>query len=95
MTTREFAIVGDKLSLSEVADVLSAVTGKQFEAKRGTPKDAIVPDFLELWVQSYEWQEVESYKVDPQEAAGFGLQLESLKTYLERNESVLVEGYGK
>lgn len=91
---KEFAIVGDKLSLAEVADVLSAVTGKQFEAQRGTPKDAIVPGFFELWVQSYEWQEVEGYKVDPQEAADFGIRLESLKTYLEKNKSVLQDGYG-
>ena len=90
---REFAIVGDKLSLSEVANVLSAVTGKQFDAIKGTPKDAIVPGFLELWVQSYEWQEVEGYKVDPQETVEFGIETESLKTYLERNKSILLEGY--
>lgn len=92
---KEFAIVGDKLSLAEVAEVLSAVTGKQFEAKRGTVKEAIETEFFELWVKTYEWQEVEGYKVNPQEAAGFGIQPESLKTYLDRNKSLLLEGYSE
>lgn len=92
---KEFAIVGDKLSLSEVAEALSVVTGKQFEAKRVTVEEAVEIGFFELAAQSYLWQEVEGYKVDPQEAAGFGIQPESLKTFFERNKSLLLKAYSE
>lgn len=37
----------------------------------------------------------EGYKVDPQEAAEFGIETESLKTYLERNKPILLAGYSE
>lgn len=92
---KEFAIVGDKLTMSEVADALSAVTGKRFEAKSVTVEEAAELGFFDLAAQSYIWQNVEGYKIDPQEAAGYGIQPESLKSFLEENKSFLQEAYGE
>lgn len=90
---KEFAIVGDKLTLPEVAATLYSLTGRKFEVKTITQEEAVALGFHELSHQSFSWMNVEGYKVDPQAAAGFGIQPESLKTYLERNKSLLMEGY--
>ncbi|NEU06845.1 NmrA family NAD(P)-binding protein [Flavihumibacter sp. R14] len=92
---KEFAIVGDKLTLSEVAELLSEVTGKRFATETISVEEAVEPRFHKLAAQSYVWMNVEGYKVDPQEAAGFGIQPESMKAYLERNKSLLLEGYSE
>lgn len=90
---KEFALVGDSLTMGEVADALSSVTGKQFEAITITEEQAAESGLFKWETEAFIWQNVEGYKVDPQEAAGFGLELESLKTFLERNKSLLLEGY--
>lgn len=88
---KEFAIVGDKLTLPEVARVLSEVSGKEFEA--GTLK--VNEEEADLSAKSFLWMNVEGYKVDPQQAVGFGIRTESLKEYLERNRELLIQGYGR
>lgn len=92
---KEFAVVGDKLSLSEIAQVLTEITGKPFEAKKVTIEEALEIGFYDLTAQSYLWQEIEGYKVDPQEAAGFGIQPESVKSFLERNKTLLMKEYNE
>lgn len=92
---KEFAIVGDKLTLSEVAETLYSLTGKKFEVKTITIEETAELGFHELSYQSYSWMNVEGYKVDPQETAEFGIETESLKTYLERNKLLLLEGYSE
>lgn len=92
---KEFALTGDKLTLSEVAEILYSLTGRKFEVKTTTIEETAELGFHELSYQSYSWMNYEGYKVDPQETAEFGIETESLKTYLERNKSVLVEGYSE
>jgi len=92
---KEFAIVGDSLTMGEVADALSSVTGKQFEAISITDEQAVESGLFKWGTEAFIWQNVEGYKVDPQEAAGLGIEPESLKTYLERNKSLLLEAYSK
>lgn len=86
---KEFAIVGDKLTLPEIAETLSSLTGREFEVKTITREEASALGFHELSHQSFSCMNVEGYKVDPQEAAGFGIQPESLRSYLEENKSLL------
>ncbi|MEJ2880961.1 NmrA/HSCARG family protein [Pedobacter sp. GR22-6] len=90
---KEFAITGDKLTMAEVADVLSSVTGKRFEAISQTEQDAIASGLFKYGIDSYLWQNAEGYQVDPQEAADFGIEPESLTAYLERNKSLLQKVY--
>lgn len=90
---KEFAIVGDRLTMSETGEILTAVTGKTFEVKTVKVEAAVELGFYEPAAQSHIWQNVEGYKVDPQEAAEFGIETESLKTYLERHQSLLREYY--
>lgn len=92
---KEFALVGDKLTMSEVAEMLTAVTGRRIETKTVTVEEAVELGFYEPAAQSHVWQNVEGYKVDPQEVAEFGIETESLKTYLERNKSLLLAGYSE
>ncbi|AOW10725.1 NmrA/HSCARG family protein [Flavobacterium gilvum] len=89
---KEFAIVGDKLTMLEIAEILTAVTDKPYKTKTVSVEEAVALGFYEPAAQSHVWQNVEGYKVDPQEAAEFGIETESLKTYLERNKFVLLEG---
>lgn len=91
---KEFAIVGDKLTLPEIAETLSSLTDRNFEVKTITQQEAVELGFHELSHQSFSWMNVEGYKVDQQEAAGFGIETESLKTYLERNKPILLKGCG-
>lgn len=90
---KEFAIVGDKLTMEEAASTLSSVTGKTFEAISITAEEADASGLFKWGIDSYLWQNAEGYKIDPQEAAGFGIQPESLKAFLEENKSLLKEIY--
>lgn len=90
---KEFAIVGDTLTMEEVADVLSTVTGKPYEAISQTEEEALASGLFKYGIDSYLWQNAEGYKIDPQEAAEFGIQPESLKSFLEKNKSILKERY--
>ena len=92
---REFSITGDKLTMSEVANVLSSIIGKRFEAISINEQEATASGFFKWGVDSYLWQNVEGYKVDPQEIAEFGIQPESLKTFLERNKAQLQKSYNE
>ncbi|MCX8525560.1 NmrA family NAD(P)-binding protein [Chryseobacterium formosus] len=92
---KEFAIVGDKLTLPEIAETLSSVIGRKFEVKTITQEEATELGFHELSHQSFSWMNAEGYKVDQQEAAEFGIETESLKTYLERNKSILLAEYSE
>jgi len=89
----EFAIVGDSLTMDEVADILSDVIGKPFKAISQTEEEALASGLFKYGIDSYIWQNVEGYKVDLQETAGFGIKLESLKSFLEANKSILKEIY--
>lgn len=86
---KEFAMVGDKLTMSEVADALSTATGKRFEAKSVTEEEVVELGLFDGMIDAYIWQNVEGYKIDPQEAAGYGIQPESMKSFLEKNKSVI------
>jgi uncharacterized protein YbjT (DUF2867 family) len=90
---KEIAIVGDKLTMSEVADLLSTVTGKRFEATSISVEEAKATGLFNWGVEPYVWQNVEGYKIDPQEATGYGILPKSLKAFLEGNKSVLQEVY--
>lgn len=92
---KEFAIVGESLTMGEVAEALSSVTGKQFEAVSITDEQATESGLFKWGTEAFIWQNVEGYKVDPEEAAGFGIQTESLKTFLERNKTVLLAAYSE
>lgn len=45
---KEFAIVGDKLTIPEIAETLSSVTGRKFEVKTITQEEATELGFHEL-----------------------------------------------
>lgn len=86
---KEINLVSEKLTMSELAEVLTAATGKHFEAKSVTVEEAIKHGIFEQPVESYLWLNVEGYKVNPQEAAGYGIRPESLTSFLERYKSVI------
>ncbi|MBD2705703.1 NmrA family NAD(P)-binding protein [Spirosoma sp. BT702] len=90
---KELSIVGDKLTMAEVAEALSAVTGKRFEATSLTVEEAAASGLFKWGVETYTWQNVEGYQVDPQEAADYGIQPESLKAFLENHKSFLQARY--
>jgi uncharacterized protein YbjT (DUF2867 family) len=90
---KEFAILGEKLTISEVAQTLSAVTGKKFQAQSIAVEEALDRGFHAGVVDAYVWMNVEGYKVDQVETAAFGIQPESLRTYLESKKSLLLEVY--
>jgi uncharacterized protein YbjT (DUF2867 family) len=92
---KEFAITGDKLTMTEVAEVLSSVVGKRFEAISQTEKEALASGLFKYGINSYLWQNAEGYQVDPQEISDFGIQPESLKTFLERNKEQLQTIYSE
>ena len=75
--------------------MLTAVTGKRIETKTVTVEEAVKLGFYEPAAHSHVWQNVEGYKVDPQEVVEFGSETESLKIYLERNKSLLLAGYSE
>ena len=92
---KEFAVTGDKLTMTEVAEVLSSVVGKRFEAISQTEQEALASGLFKYGIDSYLWQNAEGYQVDPHEIADFGIQPESLKTYLERNKVKLQNIYSE
>ncbi len=86
---KEISLVSEKLTMSELANALSAATGKHFEAQSVPVEEAIKQGIFEQLVGSYLWLNVEGYKIDPQEAAGYGIQLESLTSFLEKHKSAI------
>nr|GEX01774.1 zinc-type alcohol dehydrogenase-like protein [Tanacetum cinerariifolium] len=90
---QELSLVGDKLTLAEVAETLSAVTGKHFEAQSVSLEEALALGFHEGVAMSYVWMDAEGYQVDPQQAAGYGVEPVSLKTFLESRKALLQEAY--
>ncbi|MGN7986114.1 NmrA family NAD(P)-binding protein [Pedobacter sp. 22226] len=92
---KEFAITGDNLTMTQVADVLSSIVGKRFEAISQTEEEAANSGLFKYGIDSYLWQNVEGYKVDPQEIAAFGIQPESLKTFLEHHKTQLQKIYSE
>lgn len=92
---KEFAIVGETFTMDEVADVLTNVIGKPFKAISQSNEEALASGLFKYGIDSYIWQNVEGYNVDPHEAAEFGFQPESLKSFLEKNKSILEEKYSE
>jgi len=90
---KELSLVADKLTMAEVAEALSAVTGKRFEATSLTEEEAISSGLFNWGIEPYIWQNVEGYKIDPQEAADYGIQPESLKAFLVRHKAFLQARY--
>ncbi|MDO7846683.1 NmrA family NAD(P)-binding protein [Hymenobacter sp. M29] len=86
---QELSLVGDKLTMAEVAAALSAVTGKHFEVFSQTEEEALASGLFNWGIEPYLWQNVEGYKIDPQQAAGYGIQPESLKSFLESHKAFL------
>ena len=79
--------------MAEVAEALSAVTGKRFEATSLTEEEAAASGLFKWGVETYIWQNVEGYKVDPQLAAGYGIQPESLEAFWESHQAFLQARY--
>ncbi|MCP2028545.1 uncharacterized protein YbjT (DUF2867 family) [Flavobacterium sp. HSC-32F16] len=92
---KEFAIVGEKLTAAEAAAKLSSVTGRKFEVQSITAEKAVELGFIPGVADSYVWMNAEGYKVDPQEAAGFGIEIESLESFLHRNKPLLLQAYSE
>lgn len=90
---KELSLVGANVTMAEVAGALSAVTGKRFEATSITEEEAAASGLFNWGVESYLWQNVEGYKIDPQQAAGYGLQPESLQSFLESHKAFLQARY--
>jgi len=90
---QELSLVGAKLTMAEVAAALSAVTGKHFEANSLTEEDALASGLFNWGIEPYVWQNVEGYKIDPRQAAGYGIQPESLEAFLERHKAFLQARY--
>ncbi|GAB3837645.1 hypothetical protein GCM10028821_38060 [Hymenobacter jeollabukensis] len=90
---KELSIVGAKVTMAEVAAALSAVTGKRFEAISLNEQEAAATGLFEYGVETYAWQNVEGYKIDPQQAAGYGIQPESLEAFLEGHKAFLQARY--
>lgn len=90
---KELSLVGDKVTMAEVAEALSAVTGKRFDAQTASVEEVLALGFYEGVAMTYAWMNVEGYKVDPQQAAGYGIQAVSLKTFLESRKALLQETY--
>ncbi|MFC6195577.1 hypothetical protein ACFP1I_28450 [Dyadobacter subterraneus] len=79
--------------MSEVAEALSTVTGKHFDAISQTEEEAAASGLFKWGFEAYIWQNVEGYKIDPQEASGYGIHPESLDEFLEGHKSFLQERY--
>ncbi|WP_198172982.1 NmrA family NAD(P)-binding protein [Hymenobacter ginkgonis] len=90
---QELSIVGAKATMTEVAETMSAVTGKHFEANSLTEEEALASGLFKYGVEMYTWQNVEGYKIDPQQAAGYGIQPESLTSFLESHRAFLQARY--
>ncbi|GGG59402.1 hypothetical protein [Hymenobacter glacieicola] len=87
------SLVEDKLTLAEVAAALSAVTGKRCDVHTVNVEEVLALGFHEGVAMSYVWMNVEGYQVDPQQAAGHGIQPESLKTFLVSRKALLQVAY--
>ena len=90
---KELSLVGASVTIAEVAEALSAVTGKRFEATSITEEEAAASGLFNWGTESYLWQNVEGYKIDPQQAAGYGIQPESLESFLESQKAFLQARY--
>ncbi|WPO84160.1 NmrA family NAD(P)-binding protein [Chryseobacterium sp. JJR-5R] len=90
---KELSLVGDKLTMAEVAEALSNVTGKSFDVQTASVEEVLALGFYEGVAMTYVWMNVEGYKVDPQGCTGYGIEPITLKTYLENNKSLLQETY--
>lgn len=69
----EIELAGDALTMTEIAAILSAATGRTITALALPAQDVIARGQFPGWVNSQEWQVAAGYPAKPADAARFGI----------------------
>ncbi|WP_294358399.1 NmrA/HSCARG family protein [uncultured Sphingomonas sp.] len=81
---REIDLAAESLTMTQVAEVLSAVSGKPVVARSMKGADARAAGVMPGLVESQQWANVEGYKVDLDRANGHGITLERFADWAAR-----------
>lgn len=103
---KEIPLAGDRLTMTEAAEVISEVTGRSVTAKSMTAEEfcanedvqsafkEVFGDFAEDalagTVQNYEWDNNDGYTADPSECNCYGVKLSTFREWCERHKEEFV-----
>lgn len=103
---KEIPLAGDRLTMGEIADVISAITGKTIEAKTLSAEEFrssedivrafhdvfgdFAADALSGTVQNYEWDNNDGYTATPKDAEEYGVKLSTFREWAERHKTDFV-----
>ncbi|MET7772556.1 NmrA family NAD(P)-binding protein [Nocardia sp. NPDC005366] len=89
---REIPLAGESLTMTEVAAVLSDITGSAVKARHLSAADAVAAGSPAGVVQNQQWLNVEGYRVDRSIAAQWGFGLQTFTGWAAEHRSRLVIG---
>jgi len=80
-------LAAESLTMTEIAAILQEVKGVPVEAVFVPPADALAAGANPSLVNSYDWDNVEGYKVDIEALSAFGIRLTSFKAWATQHRN--------
>ncbi|MEU1994172.1 NmrA family NAD(P)-binding protein [Nocardia gamkensis] len=88
----EIPLAGEALTMSQVASVLSDITGATVEALHLSPADAKAAGIPGGVIQNQQWLTVEGYRVDPSISTRWGFELQKFADWAAEHQAQFVVG---
>jgi uncharacterized protein YbjT (DUF2867 family) len=82
---QEIELAGDRLTMAEVADILSKMRGRPVAVRSLSAAAAVAHGLASGWVSSQVWSNEVGYPATPDESHRFGLQPTSMRQWAERD----------
>ena len=82
-------LAGDALTMAEIAETLSAATGRTITATSMTPEQVFARGQFPGWVESQEWQVAAGYPATPADAERFGITPMTFQKWALNNASLI------
>jgi uncharacterized protein YbjT (DUF2867 family) len=83
----DLELAGDRLTMTEVAAILTDVLGRDITAPVYTPEDAVARGMLPMMVPMHEWTDVVGSPARPEHAHAYGLVTTGLREWAAANLS--------
>jgi uncharacterized protein YbjT (DUF2867 family) len=80
----EIELAGDRLTMAEIADVLSKMRGRPVAVRSLSAEAAVAHGLSSGWVSSQVWSNEVGYPATPDDSLRFGLQPTSMRQWAER-----------
>lgn len=79
-------LAATRVTMAEVAEVISTVTGKHIEAVHVSPDEALAAGVMQMVVDNQQWNNVEGYRVDLSSVGQWNLPITPFETWALQNK---------